>query len=71
MCVCRLATCVCVCLQYRSSPLSVLKTLWSSHDRDVVERTSESQRDKESVFHAGNVVVVYYSFSVNLVQSDY
>ncbi len=33
MCVCRLATCVCVCLQYRSSPLSVLKRLWSSHVR--------------------------------------
>jgi hypothetical protein len=46
----------------------VLKRLWSNHDRDVVERTSERQR---VVFHAGNVVVVYYRFAVNLVQSDY
>ena len=30
--------------------LSVLKRLWSNHDRDVVQRTSERQR---VVFHAG------------------
>jgi hypothetical protein len=44
MYVCRLATCVCVCLQYWSSCLSVLKRLWSNHDLDVVERTSKRQR---------------------------
>jgi hypothetical protein len=64
--VCMQTSYLCMHACYRSSRLSVLKDFGQTMTgtRDVV-------RDKELVFHAGNVVVVYHSFSVNLVQSDY